>query len=85
MKKIVFSVIVVLMMFMFVDVQLLNANDFRLSLSSLSNDSGIVFNAGSPMQKLKPMKVRNIVNLAAYNAAASANASATYTFWRRNP
>lgn len=69
---------------LFVDVQLLNANDFRLSLSSLSNDSGIVFNAGSPMQKLKPMKVGNIIGLAAYNAAASANASATYTFWRRN-
>ena len=27
----------------------------------------------------------NIIDLVAYNAAASANASATYTFWRRNP
>lgn len=70
---------------LFVDVELMNANAFRISPSSLSNDSGLILNASSSNKPLKPMKVRNIINLAVYNAATSANASVTYTFWRRNP
>lgn len=68
-----------------VDVELANANAFRLAPSSLSNNFGITINAGSAVKTLPPMKVRNISQLAAYNAAASANASAIYIFWRRLP
>ena len=68
-----------------IDIELANANAFRIAPSSLSNDFGITINAGSAVKTLPPMKVRNIGQLAAYNAAASANASAYYIFWRRLP
>jgi len=68
-----------------IDIELANANAFRIAPSSLSNDFGITINFGSAVKSLPPMKVRNITQLAAYNAAASANASANYIFWRRLP
>lgn len=68
-----------------IDVELVNANAFRVAPSSLSNNVGITINAGSAVKTLPPMKVRNIAQLVAYNAATSANASATYIFWRRLP
>ncbi len=68
-----------------IDVELTGANSFRLAPSGLSNDFGITFSAGSRTRTLLPMSVQNITQLAAYNAATSANASANYLFWRRNP
>jgi hypothetical protein len=68
-----------------IDVELANANAFRIAPSSLSNNIGISFNEGSAVKTLPPMKVRNINQLAAYNASASANASVVYTFWRKLP
>ena len=68
-----------------VDVELTGTNAFRIAPSGLSNNIGITFAAGSRVKTLPPMSVRNIAQLAAYNAATSANASANYLFWRRNP
>ncbi len=68
-----------------IDVELTGANAFRIAPSGLSNDFGITLNVGSAVRTLRPMSVRNIAQLVAYNAATSANASANYLFWRRNP
>lgn len=67
------------------DVELANANAFRIAPSTLSNNIGITMNAGSAVKRFLPMTVDRINNLVAYNAAASANASANYLFWRRLP
>ncbi len=69
---------------LFMDAELMNANAFRITASSLSNDSGVTLNEGSAIQKFRPMTVGNINNLAVYLSATSSNASATYTFWTRN-
>lgn len=62
------------------------ANAMRIAPSSLSNDISVwPFSAASPLYEFQPTSVRNIVNLVAYNAAASANASANFVFYCREP
>lgn len=71
----------------YVDVQILNANTFVLAPSTLGGNAGgagYTIYSGSVIH-LKPMTVDNIKNLAAWNSAASANASAQYVFWQRLP
>ena len=71
----------------YVDVQILNANTFKIAPSTLGGNlggAGYTVYSGSVIH-LKPMTVDNIKNLAAWNSAASANASAQYVFWRRLP
>ena len=68
-----------------VDVESTGANAFHIAPSSLSNDVGVSLTAASARLSLPPMTARNIENLRVYNAAASANASALYLFWRRLP
>jgi hypothetical protein len=70
---------------LYLNASILGTNSFRIAPSSLSNDIGIQISSASPSHNFKPMKVRNIINLAAYNEAASANGSGLYIFWAKNP
>ena len=66
------------------DLNALNANNYLVSASGFTNNSGIRVSSGSTVQ-LRPMRVRNASGLVAYLETASANASAMWVIWRREP